>query len=151
MPKDIDEARKKALRFLQYRPRSGNEVRQKLRRQEFSPDTIERIINELSADGLLDDSVFARAWAEERLLSKRLGFRKIRQELAQKGIPGETADAVMADLASRYNEIENAQAYLEQKFRNRLSGQEKQKLIDSLLRAGYSTSAAQDAVKSLSR
>jgi regulatory protein len=44
----------------------------------------------------VDDASFARFWAESRARGRRVGSRRLRQELLQKGIPRDVAAAAVA-------------------------------------------------------
>jgi regulatory protein len=92
-----DKALHAALRFIQARPRSAAEVRERLRRKQFASDAIERAISRLSELELLDDVAFARFWVENRNACRPRGQQALRSELSQKGISRETIDAVLAD------------------------------------------------------
>jgi regulatory protein len=125
------------------------EAREKLLSKGFSPETAGTVLEELQESGLLNDEEFARSWAEGRLVSKKLGLRKIRSELAQKGIPREIIDRTEEILLEKYDENENARELLLTKFRGGLSGVPADKLIGVLVRKGYSFSLASKIVKDL--
>lgn len=67
--KYLDE-RKKALEsafnFLSYRSRSEKELKDKLETKKYSTDIIVETVEKLKSLKLLDDSVFAKRWVEER-------------------------------------------------------------------------------------
>jgi regulatory protein len=97
---DMARATEAALAFLAYRPRAEKEVRVRLRRGGFAPDTIDQVVARLHDWRYLDDADFARRWVEGRSASRPRGRRLLQQELRQKGIDTETARATLdeADL-----------------------------------------------------
>lgn len=85
---------KAVLNLLGHRPRSEQELRQRLRRR-FDEEMVEGAIQELKERQLLDDAAFARFWQENRITFSPRSQRMIRSELRQKGIASEIAqDAV---------------------------------------------------------
>ncbi len=92
-----DKALQAALRFLEARPRSTSEIRERLRRKEFADEAIEAAIERLVALGMIDDAAFARAWVENRQASHPRGVGALRDELRRKGIDRALAEAVLSD------------------------------------------------------
>lgn len=83
--------REAALRYLAYRPRSAAEVRARLARQGYPPETIEATLGWLEQYALVDDRAFAEFWVESRQQGRPSSQRLIRAELLQRGVPGELA------------------------------------------------------------
>ena len=118
-----------ALRLLTYRPRSEQEMRQRLARRGFEASLIRETVGRLRRLGYLDDAAFARYWTESRdQLSPRAG-RLIRQELRLKGIDPETAveaSAAVSDEDAAYRAAAKRARVLAgldfAKFRERLGG-----------------------------
>lgn len=81
-----------ATRYLSYRPRSESELRERLRRRSFDTETTEAVISQLKEQGLVDDTAFARYWAENRESFSPRSRGLTRVELRQKGI----ADDIIA-------------------------------------------------------
>ncbi|HJW88103.1 MAG TPA: RecX family transcriptional regulator [Dehalococcoidia bacterium] len=76
----LERARDFSLRLLSYRPRSEKEVRERLGRHGFPPDTVEETIARLKGQGLLDEGAFARFWKEGRETASPRSRRLIEQE-----------------------------------------------------------------------
>ena len=55
-----------AVRYLGLRPRSESEIRQRLQRYGHDNDCIDRTVDRLKEQGLVDDSAFAEFWKENR-------------------------------------------------------------------------------------
>ena len=84
-----------ALKYLSPRPRSEAEVRARLRRHGYDVDIIQQVITKLKEQKLVDDTVFAQFWRENRENFKPRSRRLIEVELKQKGVDAETiAEAI---------------------------------------------------------
>ncbi len=94
-----------ATRYLAYRPRSLAELRSRLGRHGFDEETQQAVLAKLQEQGLVDDSAFARYWAENRASFSPRSRRLTRIELQQKGVPREVVDtavSVIDDAESAY-------------------------------------------------
>src|SRR3712207_3697125 len=74
---EITQAVDSASRFLSYRPRSTQEVRDNLTKKGITPDTLEVALERLAALGYLDDQAFAAFWVRERNRFKPIGSRAL--------------------------------------------------------------------------
>jgi len=86
-----------ALRFLSYRPRSENEVRDRLAEKGADDQTVETVIERLRNAQLLGDEQFARQWIENRSTFRPRSHRMLRYELNQKGIKEEFIYQALAE------------------------------------------------------
>ncbi len=93
----LEACREKACRLLETRQHSVVEMRRKLQRTQL-PETVEAILGDLLAVGLLNDQAFARAYAEWRL--QGMGASRIRFELRRRGV----ADEVIAETLAEFKE-----------------------------------------------
>jgi regulatory protein len=131
----------KAIRFISYRPRSIQEVRQKLKILGAVPEEVEPLINRLIAEGVLDDRKFSEAWLMDRDAVRPMGSQRLRLELRAKGVDPE----VIADAMSERDdeaEFEQAKALAsrnEREWRLRTEAGVKQKIYSKLRRRGYSS------------
>src|SRR3989344_8068980 len=80
----IDKGYDRALNLIMRRPRSEWELRDYLKRKEYSKEAVDQIINMLSKRGYVDDADFASRWVENRRLLKATSKRRLTQELKQK-------------------------------------------------------------------
>ncbi len=128
-----------ALRFLKVRPRSIAELKEKLMAKGFSASEIESTINDLVASGLLDDRVFTKSWINYRL-ARPFGFRRIIQELKDKGIDPEIIEQALAEIKDNYSP-ENVALELARRRWERIPAidlqKKKKKISDFLLRRGF--------------
>lgn len=90
-------AKSRALKSLSRRLRTEAEVRSDLLENEFHPRTVDRVIEELRAMGLIDDTRFARAFVHDARMRRALGRIALQRELLRKGVPRQV---ILDELAS---------------------------------------------------
>jgi regulatory protein len=110
------QARQTALRFLQTRMRSVQEVEKKLAEKDFPLETIAATIEFLRQYGLIDDDAFSRAFVNDQLLRRPVGRRRLEQELRRKGVDKDAAGATIAAIVGDDDELGNALAAAEKKL-----------------------------------
>lgn len=139
----------RALRFIEYRPRSSGELMCRLERWGYSEEESRRLVEHLAERGILDDRQFARQFADE-LMEKGFGQRRVRLELARKRLDRELIDEVLAQYPHS-EEPDRALVVAEARLaRITQRGPEtRKKLADYLLRRGFSRSEAQSACRRL--
>jgi SOS response regulatory protein OraA/RecX len=86
-----------ALRFLEARSRSVEEVRRRLTEAGYQPALVGDAIDRLLAIGLLDDELFCRTWIESRDRARPRGELALRRELSQRGVPRAVIEAALED------------------------------------------------------
>jgi regulatory protein len=110
-----------ALRFLEPRARSTDEVRRRLTSAGYRSDLVDIVIARLTDLGVLDDLTFARDWLRSRDRARPRGERALRAELRAKGIPDATVATVLDDrrvkdeMAGRTTDEEAAARLLERR------------------------------------
>ncbi len=96
-----DRAIASGMDLLSYRPRSTQEIRDRLARKGFQEPAVDAAVDRLSGWGYLNDGDFARRWVENRTEHRPRGTRLLAQELRHKGIDrdliGETLDEADID------------------------------------------------------
>jgi regulatory protein len=92
------QAKNQALRLLSYRPRSIQEVKQKLTQKGYDELVVERVIQQLQEVDLLDDKVFADYWVEQRDTFKPRSHLALRNELRRKGIDRHIIETAVAPI-----------------------------------------------------
>ncbi len=133
----------KALSLLGHRPRSKQEIRDRLWKKvqkDLRADLIERALDKLEEKGYLDDEEFAEWWVKERIRSRPRGKLLLRSELYKKGLDREFIEQVLRNY-SREDEISWAERLLEKKKGRYmcLEPQERQEKISAHLhRRGFS-------------
>lgn len=141
-----EKALAKAVNFIKFRPRSIKEVKDKLRTLAFDPATIQETLDKLAEYNLLDDAEFARLWSQERLVNKKFGLMKVKNELKMKGIDENIIREVL-DIPE-LDETESAADFLRNKFRRGLPQDDKSKAkaLALLGRNGFNYSTAKKAL-----
>lgn len=87
-----------AIRFLDYRPRSEVEVKQRLQRHGFDAECIEKTLAKLKEQGLLDDTAFARYWLDNRETFRPRSRRLTKLELKRKGLNNEIIEQIISEI-----------------------------------------------------
>jgi regulatory protein len=128
----------KAMRFLGYRARSVQEVRDNLEKHEIPEAVIEEVLKRLQETGLLNDQQFAQTWVENRNTFRPRSRRALSLELRRKGLDDEVVQDVLNE-----NVDENALALeAARKYARKVHGLEwlefRQKLGGFLGRRGFS-------------
>lgn len=139
---DIEFARKIALDLLSARPRSEAELRAALGKKDVPPEIVDELCQRFNEVGLLDDAAFAATLATSRSQHSGRGRMRIRQELRQKGVDDEVAQAALEEI-SVDDEIEAARAVAAKKQRalGKLEHHvAKRRLVGVLSRRGFSSS-----------
>ncbi len=93
----LERCYQRALRLLQYRPRSERELRDYFDRHQIPSDVQEVVFKRLQNADLVDDEAFAAAWVENRRLFRPRSERALRVELKMKGVSRETIDAALEE------------------------------------------------------
>lgn len=98
---DLHKCRAHALNLLSLRPRSTTELKDRLKRKEFSETSVDQCLSELSEKGYLNDTDFAQRYVRSRLKQKSIGESMMRMELRKKGLSN---DLIEQALKSAYGE-----------------------------------------------
>lgn len=142
-----------ALSFLTARPRSRAEVRRRLlqprrNRPISSVEVVDRVLDRLAEKHLLDDREFADYWVEQRERFSPRSSYALAQELRQRGVDRETADAAIDDERDGQRALDAARQRL-----RALGGADyetfRAKLTAFLQRRGFSYSIARETVRAL--
>ncbi|HNW39815.1 MAG TPA: regulatory protein RecX [Candidatus Omnitrophota bacterium] len=146
-----EKARAYAFLLLKFRLRSENELKSRLKQKGFPEDLAADTVNFLKDKEFIDDRVFAKGWVSSRL-KRPLGLRKIKQELAQKGIAKEIIQDALAQASQQYSENQIVSQLAKQRF-SRLKDIEplkaKARVYGYLMRRGFSPDVVGDVVKQL--
>lgn len=91
-------AKEKALRLLEFRAHSEKELCDKLIRAGAKKEDLPQIIEFLKEYNFLNDREYAKSLARDLQNLKKLGKRRIKDELWSKGIKSEDIDEAVAEL-----------------------------------------------------
>lgn len=141
---EFGKAFERALNYAMIRPRSVKELRDYCWRKKWAPEDCSVIIDKLVARRYVDDRSFARAWVEHRALGRKTSVRKLRLELKQKGIADDTIAEAINGI---YDESAALMAIIEKKLKLARFADDEQKLMQYLVRQGFSYDAVKDALQ----
>lgn len=143
--KDVEKARQRtmnrAVAFLAAKPRSVNELRERLLEKQWTnAEIVDAVLEKLKEYGYLDDAQFARNFAASKLRQKAVGKRRLQQTLQQKQLDKETVEAALEQVFEETPEEELIELAI--KKRTGIRGlpkdrDETKKLFDYLLRQGF--------------
>ena len=102
-----------SIKLLGARDHSSAELRRKLAERDVEPDAIDAVLVELAEHRYVDDSRYARLYAEQRA-SRGHGPRSIESKLAERGLPPSDVAAALDELGADW--AERAEAALVAKF-----------------------------------
>jgi regulatory protein len=140
-----------AFRLLGRRLHSERELRQKLRGKKVDFRFIDAVLTELKEKNFINDSEFARQFAEENIKNKLWGPAKLRSGLMKRGIGREIIDEVLETNFDSSNDLHNALVLAEKKnksLKGRITDYKKlrSKLFSFLLSKGYDYEISREAV-----
>ena len=92
------KAKSDALRFLSFKPRSVEEMREKLTRKNYSSKITEEVLSLLQTQGLLNDEKFARLFVNSRVYTRPTGKRQLEFDLKKKGLSKLLVDETIRNL-----------------------------------------------------
>ena len=142
-----DDALESAYRHLGRRDRTVAEMQQHLATKGFEPAQAGAAIDELTAQGYLDDARYAQRFAEDRRTLDGWGAERIERRLLAVGIAPDVASEAAGggDLES---ELGAALAVLQRRFPvPPVTDRDRERALALLVRRGYALDLAYDAVR----
>ena len=130
----------KAVKFISLRPRSQKEILTYLVKKSSSQKVREKIFQELTKLGLVDDQSFAHWWIDQRNTFRPKGKKALMMELRQKGIDRDLSETIVN---CEVDEKKLAKILLLKKkktWRQLPLGIQKEKQVNFLARRGFSWS-----------
>ncbi len=99
---EVKRAHSQAMKILSRRDLSEAQLKDKLRVKGFSEAAVEGALARLKDCNHIDDARFALNWGRSRINARKIGARRLRQELYQKqldaGIIEDTVNALFAEM-----------------------------------------------------
>lgn len=130
-----------ALHFLKFRARSEHEIRQKLMTKNASTEEIDKVIDVLTRNQLLNDEKFAKMYIKDRNTLKPTGKFLLKMEMKRLGL----SDDLIEENLSHQDEEDLARRALESK--SRLREAEFEKKAQFLQRRGFSMNVIMKILK----
>jgi len=135
------ELKARALRYLVRREHSRAELARKLAPHAESPEAVEAVLDLLNSRKQQSDERFAAERA--RVLSRKYGSAKIRQDLKARGV----ADEIVGRISSE-GEVERARSILQKKYRQPAANREESARRARFLQSrGFSYDAIRGALR----
>jgi regulatory protein len=135
----------RALNLLGYRARSEGEVRERLGRHGYAPETVEAVIGRLRELAYLDDEAFARQRAQEK--ARKYGPRRVSADLMRSGVERKLASEAVAEEFEGRSELEDARSAVARRYNGKGSEAEARRVYGFLARRGYSAGVCAEVAK----
>ncbi len=132
-----------ALRLLGYRMRSINEMRDRLIKKEYPNIIIEETINKLQKIEYLNDIEFSKAFARDKVRSKKIGPMALRAEFIPHKIDKEILEITIIDVYEKYPVASLIKQILDKRkilSGTKLDQKTKKRIYDLLSRKGFTWS-----------
>lgn len=95
LAEEIRSAAEAAVRLVAHRPRSEFELRVRLGRKGYSPESVDGALEKMRAWNYVNDKEFARQWVASRESHRPRSSRLMKRELTSKGVDSDTAERVV--------------------------------------------------------
>lgn len=131
-------AKEKALWLISYRDHSKKELIEKVRKTADN-ESAQKAVERLQELGLVNDEKFARRYAEQLLLSKKLSKKAAKYKLIEKGIDRQLAEEILEEF--EVDPREQIRDIIESKYISSLADEKgKRRAVASLQRKGFNWS-----------
>jgi len=138
----------KGLDFLSRRPYGTKELIKKLCEKGHEKASAEKACERLTELGLLNDEEFARILANDLLERKNYSIKRIKQELAFRGIDRDIVENAIESLDN--DPVPRIIMLIRKKYMNKISDEKgRKRTIDALMRLGYSYSDIKNALNTV--
>ncbi len=145
-----EQARALCLRLLTARARTRAELSGQLAKRGYPGDVSDRVLDRLSAVGLVDDTDFAQQWVSSRRATAGKSRRALAAELHTRGVDDEVITAALAGIDAGA-ERDRAEQLVRSRLRRETLARTDdarvvRRLVAMLVRRGYSHNLASDVV-----
>ena len=134
-----------ALRALNARDRTERELRDALFRRGCPQDAVDSVVEDLTAEGLVDDRRYADRYIEDRRELDGWGHVRIALDLERRGVDAAVIEEALADDGA--DELGTALALLETRVAAIGGDRDRNKAWNMLVRRGYEPEVAYSAVR----
>jgi regulatory protein len=115
-------------------------MRNRVEPEESGEAKVDAVVLRLKGYGYLNDAAFAETYARLRHENQKLGQRRVRQDLQQKGVGAELINETLEARYAQTNEEALAREHLERKrIRKPENEKETARVMRRLVAAGFST------------
>ncbi|WP_239256583.1 recombination regulator RecX [Listeria ilorinensis] len=140
------QALNRSIHYLSSRIRSEKEIRQHLRKYEFSDTVIQQVLQKLSEMSYVNDQEFALLYTRTQINTTQKGPGQIERELIEKGITREDIETAL-EAYDKESLIENGQKLAQKILRRSRSLTGKRlasKITTELMQKGYPVETAKE-------
>ena len=131
--KEFDEQKTKVFKYITYKKRTEQEVRNKFRGQ-IEEHTLQEIIDYLKEAKYLDDYEFIEKQVREYMNLKTMSITEMKYKLVTKGLDRKLIEKYIDD---NYEQLREYEQKCIEKIKNKKSEMEEQELQQYLYRKGY--------------
>lgn len=146
-PLNYDDAKEKALRYLEFRSHSEKELSDKLRRAGADDDIIQQIMTFLREYKLVNDLDYARRYSRDLQNLKKFGKNRIITELKIKGISYDIIDTVISELPQAEDNI--LEEMIKKRLKDNFDKKNKDKVIRYFIYRGYQFDEIKECINKL--
>lgn len=131
------KAKTKAYNLLAYKARTEKELRDKLLKENYNNDIIDRIIDLLKKYNYINDEEYTKSYIANSIKLKPLSKKMLKYDLLKKGIDINIIETVIK--SSDIDELQTAVRLLEKKLKGKkeVDQKEKERAFNYLLRRGF--------------
>lgn len=139
------------LKYLNIRARSKKEIKDHLKKKEYSEDIILETVSKLENQGYLNDLGFAKSFLTNKLITTSNGPLKIRRELLQHELSNEDINIVLEDYTDeiQIEKIKKQVNRIIKSNRNKGNVYLKRKLYTELNNEGFKPSLIENELNNL--
>lgn len=148
----LESARDRAYAFLAHKPRTKEEVRRRLRREDVEEFVIEDVLARLEERGYVDDAEYAGEYARQRS-ERGYGPYRVRHDLRERGVAEELIDRAIETVFDREELARTVRELAENRW-DRLHREDdprrrRKKVHDYLARRGFPYELISDSLREI--
>ncbi len=142
---EYERARKRAMYLLGSHDYSDKALREKVGKN-YTPETAERVVEDMTRYGFLDDENYGRKLAASLIKGKKYGVYRTKTEMKRKGVP----QSIIEDTLSEYEAddyLEQLKTVIRKKYLDKIYDTDgRRKTVNALVRRGYGFTEIKKAV-----
>lgn len=143
---EYDKAKSKVLKYILYKKRSKQEVKNKFS-SVISNEMLEEIMDELEENGYINDNSYIERAVAEFIALNNLSLKEVKYKLMAKGISSSLIEDYISENEEKMQEYEiNSAKNIILKKQNQMTDEE---IMTHLLKKGYKTSNIKNAIKKI--
>lgn len=143
---EYDKEKSKVLRYVLYKKRSKQEIKNKFY-NSIEDEMLNEIIDELEENGYINDRNYIERTINEFVALNNLSLKEVRYKLASKGISNDLIEDYISEHAEEMEEYEIKSAKMI--IIKKQSTMEEETIIQFLMKKGYKTKNIRQAIELL--